>query len=244
MLLGLAFALVLAGDFGGDGNGFDSDQDSLADLEELERLWTDEGRDPDDRSNLDLALSGIQNAVDCLLRLSASIRNPAPHDHFKSKDAANYGAGFELYEKNRISEKYNHLDQAVLDRLAKSMVRRRQYLKYRADHAERIAHGVEAIAGGAEYHDGASEYTANQTAISSLPDHLKDDTLAAAAAEMDATDDLDDTRSQASATSYAETDVTTTELRMPRPPPESLHGPFKCPFCHMIITIQNRVDWK
>ncbi|KAK3948959.1 hypothetical protein QBC32DRAFT_201193, partial [Pseudoneurospora amorphoporcata] len=230
------------GDTLGNDNEPDSDRDSLD--EELEKLWTDEGQDPDDRSDLDLALSGIRNAVDCLLRLSASIRNPAPHDHFNSRVAADYGAIFKLADKNHISEKYTHLDQVVVERLAKSMTRRRQYFKYRQEHASRIADGVEDIGEGVEC-DDATEYTANRTTISSLPGHLKDEALAAAAAEMaDAYTDLDDARSLASETSYAQTDINSTELRVPRPPPGSLHRPFKCPFCHMIITIDNRHQWK
>lgn len=240
-LLALAFAVALAGDTRGDGIESDGDRDSLD--EELEKLWTDEGQDPDDRSDLDLALSGIQNAVDCLLRLSATIRNPAPHDHFKSRAAAEYGGMFELVDKNHISEKYTHLDQVVVERLAKSMARRRQYFRYREEHASRIAHGVEDIVEGVECGD-VSEYTANQTTISSLPGHSKDEALAATVAEMDAFDDLDDAQSQASETSYAATDVNSTELRVPRPPPEYIHGPFKCPFCHMIITIENKHQWK
>ena len=240
----LAFAVVLAGDtLASHGNGSDSDRDSLD--EEFERLWTDNGQDPDDRTDLDLALSGIHTAIDCLLRLSTSIRNPAPHDHFKSRTAAAYGDMYEMADKRHIRDKYTHLDQTVVERLAKSMARRRQYFKYREEHASRIAHGVEEIAEGVECDDDASDYTANHTTISSLPGHLKDEALANVVAAMgDIVDDDDDARSEASATSYATTAVDSTELRVPRPPPEYIHGPFKCPFCHMIITVLSIHEWK
>lgn len=233
--------MVLAGDT--PGNGPDSDRDSLD--EELEKLWTDGGRDPDDRTDLDLALSGIRNAVDNLLRLSAAIRNPASHDHFKSKIAAAHGEIYEPEYKRHVSEKYNHLEEVVVERLAKSMARRRQYFKYREEHASRIAEGVEEIGEGNDDCDDVSEYTANQTTISSLPGHLKDEALAATAAEMaDVYDDRDDVQSQASETSYATTNVDSTEFRVPRPPPGWLHGPFECPFCHMIISVDSRHQWK
>ena len=135
----------------------------------------------------------------------------------------------------------------MVERLAKSMARRRQYLKYREEHASRIADGVEQIGEDVECDDN-SEYTANRTTISSLPALLKDENLAnieATKADMaDVYDDPEDALSQASETSYATTNPNSTELRVPKPPPGWRHGPVECPFCHMIITVANRHEWK
>ncbi|KAI8954498.1 hypothetical protein F4801DRAFT_504788 [Xylaria longipes] len=41
--------------------------------------------DESTQSSLDMALDDISHVVDCMLRLSVAIRNPAPHDQFMSR---------------------------------------------------------------------------------------------------------------------------------------------------------------
>lgn len=203
-------------------------------------------------SELDHALSKVGNTVDCLLRLSAAIRNPAPHDFFKSRvaeESADLIKAYQPLDKDHIRHKFVQIDESLVDRLARSMGMRRQYFKYREDHANRITRGLEEVEQGLEYDADASEDTATKTVISSIPGHLKDSkaVFESAATEPSTTAyadefiNFDDVRSQ---TSYASTEPDSGELRVPRRPAEYVDGPFKCPFCHMIITIQTRHEWK
>ncbi|KAK3401311.1 hypothetical protein B0T20DRAFT_475419 [Sordaria brevicollis] len=211
--------------------------------DELAELFYDDDQDAIHRPELDQALWRVGYAVDCLLRLSATIRHPAPHDQFRSRVGAEIIEAFQPLDKDHIHHKFIRLDESLIDRLAKAMARRRQYFKYREEHASRIAHGLEE-----GLRSDASEYTAAKTVISSLPGHLKDNTCnntTSGPSDMADFYDMDiEARSQ---TSYAPTMAESGELHVPRLPREACNGPFKCPFCHMIIEItgdNKRHQWK
>ncbi|KAK3946882.1 hypothetical protein QBC32DRAFT_387273, partial [Pseudoneurospora amorphoporcata] len=213
--------------------------------DELAELFYGGDKDAIHRPELAQALGRIGHAVDCLLRLSATIRHPAPHDRFKFRAGAELIEAFQPLDKDHIRQKFVQLDEPLVDRLATSMAMRRHYFKYREEHANRIARGLEEVEQGLKC--DASEYTTTQTAISSLPGHLKDNKAISTSTETSATacadefSDFDDMRSQ---TSYAPTEANSSELRVPRIPPEYVDGPFKCPYCHMIIAIETRHEWK
>ncbi|KAJ4367239.1 hypothetical protein N0V85_009155, partial [Neurospora sp. IMI 360204] len=179
----------------------DEDHDPLDD-ELGEILYSDE--DSTSRSELDDALSRVGNTIDCLLRLSAAIRNPAPHDFSMSKVAAELIEAFQPLDKDHIRHMFAQIDEPLVDRLAKAMAMRRQYLKYREEHASRIARGLEEVEQGLQC--DASEYTTTQTVISPLPGHLKDNNAISSTLFTD----FDDVRSQ---TSYAPTEANSSELR-------------------------------
>ncbi|KAK3342333.1 hypothetical protein B0H65DRAFT_509474 [Neurospora tetraspora] len=213
--------------------------------DKLAELFYGGDKDAIHRPELDQALGRIGHAVDCLLRLSATIRHPAPHDQFKSRAGAELIEAFRALDKDHIRHKFVQLDEPLVDRLGKSMAMRRHYFKYREEHANRIARGLEEVEQGLKC--DASEYTTTKTAISSLPGHLKDNKAIYTSTETSTTacadefTDFDDMRSQ---TSYAPTEANSSELRVPRIPPEYVDGPFKCPYCHMIIVIETRHEWK
>lgn len=85
---GLAAKVV----FGGEPEGIDEPVTDTDDSDtESDGLASDLNIEFESES--DQIMSGIQNIVDCLLRLSMSIRNPAPHDRFmaaKSTDTSSY----------------------------------------------------------------------------------------------------------------------------------------------------------
>lgn len=218
----------------------DEDHDPLDD--ELAELLSSDDEDDSSQSDLDYAFRRVGNTIDCLLRLSAAIRNPAPHDffNFRVKEDLVDAEAFQPLVKNHIRQKFVQISESLADRLAKSAVRRRQYLKYREQHASRIARGLEEAEEGLQC--DASEYTATKTVISSIPGHLKDNKDETSTRPFtDEFPDFDDVRSQ---TSYAPTEANSSELRVPRIPPGYEDGPIKCPFCHMIVTINTRKDWK
>lgn len=194
---------------------------------------------------LDQALGRIGHTVDCLLRLSATIRHPAPHDQFKSRAGTELIHAFRPLDKNHVGQKFVQLADPLVDRLAMSMTMRRHYFKYREEHASRIARGLEEAEQGLRC--DASEYTTTKTAISSLPGHLKGNKATSTFTETntiafaDEFADFNDVRLQ---TSYAPTEANTSERRVPRIPPQYIDGPFQCPYRYMIIAIDTRHEWK
>ncbi|GAW16547.1 hypothetical protein ANO14919_059770 [Xylariales sp. No.14919] len=187
----------------------------------------------DDESNeldLDLALADVSHIVDCLLRLSVTIKNPAPHDQFMSKVELDIMAAYEPYDIRHIMEKFPLIEGKLSERLGRAMAHRRHFFKYRKDHHARVAGGIDD--------DDSLRQDGDQTTVASpVPGHLKDD------AEGGSTIDLDD-RSVHSMTSYAPSLNNSGELQVPPAPKEYLLGPFLCPFCYQMIEVDSRNEWK
>ncbi|KAK3493374.1 hypothetical protein B0T13DRAFT_50138 [Neurospora crassa] len=221
--------------------GSDSIDDSIDD--ELAGLFYSDDEEANNLSELDQALGRVSNTINNLLRLSATIRNPAPHDHFKSK-AVDLIRAYEPRYKDHIKHRFANLGEVLVDRLAKSMTRRREYFRYREEHVTRLAAGMDKIEAGEDHDEAQSERRTISTAISSLPDHLKDHAVVATGG--DDFEKLDDVRSLASqATTYAATEAESGELRVPETPVEFQKGEAaKCPFCHVFVSIPTRYDWK
>lgn len=176
-------------------------------------------------------LSGVGNVLNCLLRFSVAISNPAPHDHFKSRAGIELTRHFEHYDVMHVRAKYPHMEPRLSERLGRMLTYRRRYFKYRADHHSRLRQGLEG-----ELDDGVSKGLAT-TVASSLPSGLKDTAQTHLAV-------VDDDRSEVSATSYAPSTLDWSELRVPSIPKEYIDGPFLCPFCYVFISVDSRHDWK
>lgn len=175
-------------------------------------------------------LSGIGNVIDCLLRFSVTISNPAPHDHFKSRAGVELTNYFERYDAQHVRDKYPHIQVEISERLGRMLTYRRRYFKYREDHHSRLKQGLEG-----PLDDGASKGRAT-TVASSLPQGMKDGTQMFHLS-------VDD-RSEISATSYAPSTSDQSQLRVPPIPKQYADGPFPCPFCYVFISVENRSDWK
>lgn len=177
-------------------------------------------------NELNSLLSGIGHVIDCLLRLSVTISNPAPYDHFRSRAGIEFTPFFEHYDTQHVREKYPKIQSKLSERLGRMLAYRRRYFRYRVDHHSRLMQGLVGTVD-----DGAT------TVASSLPQALKDSHQAHLAVE---TDD----RSEISATSYASSTLDQSELRVPPIPKEYVDGPFLCPFCYVMIPVDNRHEWK
>ncbi|KAJ0353548.1 hypothetical protein KNSL1_001978 [Colletotrichum chrysophilum] len=81
----------------------------------------------------------ITELVDCLLRLSVSIQNPAPHDRFMSSTFTDASA-YEDFDIQHVQAKFQDIDEGLAQRLGKAMSRRRQYFKYREAHHQKLSH--------------------------------------------------------------------------------------------------------
>ncbi|KAH7121456.1 hypothetical protein EDB81DRAFT_229486 [Dactylonectria macrodidyma] len=183
-------------------------------------------------SEMDQILNEIGHVVDCLLRLSITISNPTPHDQFKSRVGVGTVDIFKDWYTKHVLEKFGQVDKKTADRLGNAMARRRQYFQYREDHSNRLAEGLDG--------DELDHDLQATTIASSIPKHLKESRESA----MKEFAGLDDNRSEISRTSYAPSIANTDQIRVPPLPKEHADGPFKCPFCHMIVSIETRHDWK
>ncbi|KAK5988292.1 hypothetical protein PT974_12436 [Cladobotryum mycophilum] len=186
----------------------DSDDDELADYFQSDDASTE--------LDMDLTLHEIGHVVDCLLRLSITIRNPAPHDQFKSRAGAGVIEYYEPYDIQHIREKYPHVDDGLIEKL-----------------------GMDPD----EWTDYADRRELATTVASSLPEHLKDrhEKQYSAGNELAG---LDDQMSEASKTSYAPSNADANQLHVPPIPKAHLEGPFKCPFCYVVISIDTKYAWK
>ncbi|KAL2278540.1 hypothetical protein FJTKL_14288 [Diaporthe vaccinii] len=176
-------------------------------------------------------LSGIGNVIDCLLRLSVTISNPAPHDHFRSRAGVELTQAFEHYDTRHVRDKYPNIQPELSERLGRILTYRRRYFRYREEHHSRLMQGLEGA-----LDDGASKGLAT-TVASSLPQALKDCPQIHLA-------EVDDDRSEISATSYAPSTLDRSELRIPPIPKQYVNGPFLCPYCYVFISVDSRNDWK
>ncbi|KAI1130826.1 hypothetical protein F5Y10DRAFT_103409 [Nemania abortiva] len=197
------------------------------DLELVEYLKDD---NESSESDLDLALADISHVIDCLLRLSITIRNPAPHDQFLSRAGAETLGYYEQYDIKHVQEKFPRMEITIAERLGRAMTSRRHFFKYREHHYTKISGGIDNDGGPAEDGD-------QTTVVSSVPRHHKD--------SLDENSPIDlDARSEISGTSYALSLDNQEELRVPPIPEEYLDGPFLCPFCYLMIEVGSRDDWK
>ncbi|KAF9770811.1 hypothetical protein IL306_011581 [Fusarium sp. DS 682] len=182
-----------------------------------------------DKSEIEKTLDEIAHVIACLLRLSITIRNPAPHDLFLSREEEGLIESFVHWDSNHVREKFTNVDKNLADRLGRAMARRRLYFKYRKEHKHRLARGLDE-----------DEDEQAMTVASSLPEHLKE----AGETRSDQFGIVDDGGSDTSVTSYATSKPDSNQPRVPPIPKEYIDGPFKCPFCQMIVSMETRHAWK
>ncbi|QPC80095.1 hypothetical protein HYE68_010847 [Fusarium pseudograminearum] len=170
----------------------------------------------------------VSDVVNCLLRLSVAIRNPAPHDRFmtfSSSEASHY----EPFDIQHVKNKFSDVEPFLADRLGKAISRRREYFKYRESHHLKLKQGLDSV----------EEDGAESTVASSLPLHAK-----AAGFNLDAMDEDGASNSGFTQTSFASSRADSDKLSVPPLPKEAEDGPFECPFCYMMITASSTDSWK
>ncbi|KAI0100520.1 hypothetical protein GGR51DRAFT_532333 [Nemania sp. FL0031] len=203
--------------------------DSL-DLELIEYFKDDNNSG---KFDLDGALDGVRHVIDCLLRLSVVIRNPAPHDQFTSRakeETPAYYGRLEEYDSKHVQEKFPHMEPELAKRLGRSITSRRHFFQYREEHYARISNGIDDASG--------SEEDGDQTTVaSSVPEQYQGATSEGVLIDSDV-------RSVTSETSYAPSSRSGNGLRAPPMPKGYLDGPVLCPFCYLMIEVHTRSDWK
>ncbi|KAJ8129160.1 hypothetical protein O1611_g4472 [Lasiodiplodia mahajangana] len=175
----------------------------------------------------------IADIVGCLLRLSVSIRNPAPHDHFVSSKFIDTSY-FEDHDVRHVKGKLAEINPALAQRLGKAITQRRQYFKYRERHHQNLSAGLDLGPTG-------SEAGVQSTIASSIPTALKDIKGNMATSRV-LEEEL--SNSGVSQTSYATSGPESGRLKMPPLPKQADDGPFECPFCYMMVSVTNTIQWK
>lgn len=72
----------------------------------------------------------IIDIIDCLLRLSVSIQNPAPHNRFQETISTNTSF-YEVTNIKYICNKFELAEEWLIERLGKTIFYRKHYFKYR-----------------------------------------------------------------------------------------------------------------
>ncbi|KAI0541363.1 hypothetical protein GGR58DRAFT_17324 [Xylaria digitata] len=210
---------------------WDQDSGEVDDLDdELKDLLMNEDFEFD--SELSQLTKEIADAIGNLLRLSISLRNPAPHDRFMSTEYAK-ARYFEANDKALTEAKFPRASQTLVTRLGQALSQRRQYFRYRESHHEKLAHGL--------FNSGRSEAGAQSEIASSIPQAMKDPGAAPTFRGLDEDERSDTGFSQ---TSFATTAPDSGSLRIPPLPKKTLDGPFECPFCFMSISVSSTHQWK
>jgi hypothetical protein len=220
----------------GESVALDEARGDPTDIELVEYFQNDGSQDGSEVARI---LADIGHTVDCLLRQTTTIRTPAPHDSYKSRAGAEVAELFEHWDTKHVQDKFPAVNVLVAERLGRATARRRQYFKYREEHAAKLAEGLESLdpADHGDQNDRDKSRDKATTVASSIPNHLKDSL-------GEFTGFIDDTKSEISGTTYALSTADTTKLRVPPLPKEHADGPFQCPFCCMVVSIDTRREWK
>lgn len=209
------------------------DEDS--EIKELQAYFEDDDdsepfETPDPRKQeLKQLISQIDGVINCLLRLSVAISNPAPHDRIKSRASEQIGF-YEPWDIEHVRAKFPVVDHRISERLGKTLTQRRRYLKYREDQHRRLKQGLEGD------RDGASDRAATNPV--SLPQKLKD------SSDINQNLNHDSKLVRDDPTSYAASKDRQDERRVPPIPKEYAKGPFLCPFCFAFISVGSREAWE
>lgn len=201
------------------------------------------------QSELQQLLSNIDEVSTCLMRLSLAIRNPAPHDQFKSSTKIDV-SHFETYDIEHVRGKFPSANEYLVQRLGKSISRRRQYLRYREEHRKKLVQGLEdeeverqekTEDGVVRLQIGLDDFRTEDiqsTVASSIPRAAK---LSTSVEELENYEDFEESLSQ---TSYASSAYDASKLRPP-PLPEAGHDgePFECPLCCRITSVRQVQTW-
>lgn len=179
---------------------------------------------------MDQVLAGINETITNLLRLSATIRNPARHDQWLNFSASFDTTPFEQYDVGHVAAKYSHISTSLAKRLGTALSRRRCYFKYREEHHNKLAAGLTV----------EDQHQDESTVASSLPGKHKISTFA-----INMVDDDNQSDGGFTATSFATSIADTAALTIPPLPSNgSFENHFECPFCFNIILVRNRAAWK
>jgi hypothetical protein len=243
--------------------GLDGMSDSSDDSEEAEgenevdsqqehhfEQTNDDGATEGRTSNLDELLKAISASNSSLMKLSIVIRSSATRDDYL-KAASRYKTWDPYPDIGHVKEKYGRARYSktwLLERLGKSITRRRQFLKYRTEHHEKMIRMGDDNEGNEKAEKTARTVIASTKATTFVGEgHTVLQNIKTAGSEMG--------NSAGSQTSYDPTvfgnDDAPAMLTVPPPPkmafpdvPFNYEEPFQCPYCFTEQIVKNKTAWK
>ena len=242
------------------GEEFIAEQGPLEDEEEEEEL-----------SELESLVSDIMHIITCLYKFSITIQNPAPKERLH-KIAHIDVSYFEPWDIKHIEEKFRPVDPQnnfrvanyLSARLGQANTKRRQLLKYRQTHHNKIALYIDdplPLKGAMERNESKLVTPNTEYGSFMAPEKIpglekastvyttskSETTLSTVKIELLRPVEIQRDEDQLSQTSYATSINHTMRTWVPSPPNEitALQGePFECPYCFTITKIRDRHDWK
>lgn len=201
----------------------------------------------------------VNNIISCLYKFSITIRNPASSDKLERCSKVDV-SHLECFDIQLVREKYPGAETYLCERLGRANTKRRQLLKYHAQHHRKIAAhygersqppdanvpytgntagAADATAGPVE-EDGLNNLRADATQI------FIDTTVSTAwvPGHCEIADHNPDTNF--SQTAFAASEACGAELLcVPDPPGKeaAYKHSFECPYCHQFITVTGETAW-
>lgn len=181
--------------------------------------------------------SSVSIAIDALLRLSISFRNPVPVDRYKRAAAIDVSYFAQLDEQS-VTGKFPNIERYLQERLVRSLRTRRKFLSYCRMQHFKLAHGF--IAEVVDDGRCSAEVSIDDadTTVSEIPTleetnrNNSSDVLQRRAGEGQ------------SITSYDSHPDEPPRLRFPGPPYDLPRDPFPCPLCYLYIEPKSKHEWK
>lgn len=205
-------------------------QSISGELDGEQMIFIVEDTDDADEGPFTQIMEELHEVVTCLLRFAMTLRNPARHDQMK-RGATSIAKFFMANDIEHVRHKYPSAPEFFTRRLGRVISTHRQYFKYRLEHHEKLAEGID---------DDDEEAERQSTVATSL---FQDSQTADPGA---VSDDIDtDTDTLYTATSYAQS-LTGESTLAPPPWPEAGQSgePFECPICYGVITADSERSWK
>ncbi|KAF2786341.1 hypothetical protein K505DRAFT_221217, partial [Melanomma pulvis-pyrius CBS 109.77] len=180
-------------------------------------------------TELQQLVSNMAEIVTCLMQLSMSLQNPAPHDQFKGSIHIDM-THFETFDIEHVRGKFPNAEEYLVTRLGKAISRRRQYLRYRDLHRKKLEQGLQL--------PEPAPPVIQSTVASPIPLAVK---TSSSIVDLVKNDYYEDTLSQ---TSYASSTNDATRLRPPPLPEQGQDGaPFECPLCFRFTSVRQVSSW-
>ncbi|RDW61415.1 hypothetical protein BP5796_11307 [Coleophoma crateriformis] len=201
-------------------------------------------------SHLQELFAAMKLSNSSLMKMSMVIRkSPGRDDYLKAATRYNFDPRWDI---GHVKEKHGDSrggSEWLLQRLGKAITRRRQYLKFRQEHYDKLSRddeGPVAPETQTTTHSQAPRTLASTKATTFIQNEVP---------FVNTGQDMDmDTGSFATQTSYDVTTIGETSQDELRPPPQPQYAfpgvlfefgePFICPYCWTEEVVQNRAAWK
>lgn len=245
-----------------DGEAFKDDFSDISDSDGSEDP-SSSGSGQEPVSELSQLFLAITEAVTSLYKLSITIRNPTPRDRYaKAASSTPFDVS---YDVGHVYEKFPHIRSKawLMDRLGRAVTRRREFLRYREKHREKIGGNIRPSTDLDERHEQAdnrrnvtyndAQTPAGDPTIGLEASFVSRSQFASTKATTYVANLNDESLDKLSAVGRSETSYVTSiaeensgKLRqIPNPPKESANGmPFECPYCFTIQSVRNSKYWR